>query len=1219
MGEDPDFAPSTYNDAQSTNYKFRTGSILDDTQRLVDSQPAGKKRFEHVGNAIDQVSKIFSDGYTEMTKGSRVISYVGPIGNEVGAEYCRVFTKDTPYLQFNDLQKTDGMTTEGRKFSYSVMDKTYNLNIAPNRRNGGQDSTNLIGTGNNAYAKKYMFSIENLAWRTSKMFEDLADCEKGPNGGRVMWFPPYGLSVSESVSAGWNTSEFLGRPEPIYTYKSTSRSGTLTWKIIVDHPSVLNLIVNKVLKDQTRKNEIDGIINSFFAGCRKYDLYELAKKYATIERSDLYEIQRMLTNPAVTKEEIIEANNQINVGIPSVGGNTTNQQNNDKTPEPFNWTQYYNYGYYFENDVPKGSDVNYGGLYDIYTSSSNQEKYAKEATAPNLKPDPQAKTQVANMFSSGVIGNFNVLKKGGEFYNNLLKFLTDGYSFTISLVGAASAPQTVNYNKSLGERRTSAVATYYNNDDQLKKYVSTGKLIFKQESEGENAVGVQVKGLDTNSIKCTDGTDVGKKDIYTRNAMACRRVTIKNIAVTPPTTQPPQQNTSSETSIAPSTPPGSVPTPVQGGSQTNITGPVETITQVQRDNITKRVLRKLLSECDYFDMIKEETPMVFDNLKDKLQFFDPAFHSMTPEGLNSRLTFLQQCMRPGESIPTIKTVNGQSVAQYDVAVNTAFGAPPILILRVGDFFNTKIAPNSLSITYENLDINPEGIGVQPMIANISLGFNMLGGAGLKEPVDKLQNALTFNYYANTEMYDERADATDIESAQALDADFIKNFQNNETLNNLGDVNNGSPYAGKGNNETIGVVTNKTIGDDNLDTGDINYKDIMNSLIDESQTYFNNIINKSKTIVDQYNGVMMQQWGYERYYMSGKIEATGSDDENLYGKPQNIEKRINEYFSDYTGKIQSGDNSFIDYLESPEFNFSNKIIRAVKNNYKAYITNKQSTFYNPITVSVQEVVNQEQNFIQLLTRLNVMYLTSNPDVVDGYALANGNIKVYQCTATADVDPSSTPTPPNTFIEMQQDITTVANNLKEYKTLIQQEITFPSTAGNLTGSLVTNGTGNQAISIYQPFTTAEDPSGGDFWEAFGQTNKIAYLIMSNVISNDKTYQDFKNAIINDIVKNRELSGDGNTELSSVFDKYWLNVAKPIFQKETTAAKTFIEKFEKDTAKNFVKYTPYKKDKPRKFTFKQQLNPSTGEKDAIKQLGMKVNLDNSKTTWNNKIKLN
>jgi len=132
-----------------------------------------------------------------------------------------------------------------------------------------------------------------------------------------MWFPPYGLTVNENVSTGWNTSEFLGRPEPIYTYKSTQRTGTLSWKIIVDHPSVLNVIVNKVLKDQTKKNIIDGLINSFMAGCTKYDLYELAKKYATINRSDLYEIQRMLTNPTVTKEEILEANAQLNVGIPA--------------------------------------------------------------------------------------------------------------------------------------------------------------------------------------------------------------------------------------------------------------------------------------------------------------------------------------------------------------------------------------------------------------------------------------------------------------------------------------------------------------------------------------------------------------------------------------------------------------------------------------------------------------------------------------------------------------------------------------------------------------------------------------------------------------------------------------------------------------------------------------------------------------------------------------
>ena len=67
---------------------------------------------------------------------------------------------------------------------------------------------------------------------------------------------------------------------------------------------------------------------------------------------------------------------------------------------------------------------------------------------------------------------------------------------------------------------------------------------------------------------------------------------------------------------------------------------------------------------------------------------------MTPEGLNTRLTFLQQCMRPGDTIPTIKTVGQTNELQYNNATNTAFGAPTVLVLRIGDFYNTKIIPTS---------------------------------------------------------------------------------------------------------------------------------------------------------------------------------------------------------------------------------------------------------------------------------------------------------------------------------------------------------------------------------------------------------------------------------------------------------------------------------------------------------------------------------------------
>ena len=121
--QDEDFKPSSYNSTESTNRTYTEGSILDDTQRIIQSQPQGGKRLQHVGNAIDQVSKVFNDGYKEMTKGSMVLSYKDNTdGSQKGIEYCRVFTKDTPYYTYADLQKTDGITTEGRRFKSSVLD-----------------------------------------------------------------------------------------------------------------------------------------------------------------------------------------------------------------------------------------------------------------------------------------------------------------------------------------------------------------------------------------------------------------------------------------------------------------------------------------------------------------------------------------------------------------------------------------------------------------------------------------------------------------------------------------------------------------------------------------------------------------------------------------------------------------------------------------------------------------------------------------------------------------------------------------------------------------------------------------------------------------------------------------------------------------------------------------------------------------------------------------
>lgn len=157
-------------------------------------------------------------------------------------------------------------------------------------------------------------------------------------------------------------------------------------------------------------------------------------------------------------------------------------------------------------------------------------------------------------------------------------------------------------------------------------------------------------------------------------------------------------------------------------------------------------------EYYFFKKLKDDAPAVYDSLMDKIQYFDPAFHSMTPEGFNARLTFLQQCTRQGNTI-------GASDRQAKSANNLAFGRAPYCVLRLGDFYNQLIVIDNISIDYDPLqwDFNTESIGMQPLLAHVNISFKFIGGGDLAGPVKRLQNAMTFNYYANARLYDNRAD------------------------------------------------------------------------------------------------------------------------------------------------------------------------------------------------------------------------------------------------------------------------------------------------------------------------------------------------------------------------------------------------------------------------------------------------------------------------------
>jgi hypothetical protein len=1079
--QDPDYPliAGQFTGTESINYDFRPGSILDNTQRLVDSVPNTGARFGHVGNAIDQTSKVFFDGYKEITKGSQIIRYTDGQEN-VGIEYCRVFAKDTPYYTYTDLQKYEGNI---RKFSYSILDNTFNLNITPTT---GPDSTNII----NGQVTKYMFSIENLAWRTGYRpgyrVSDLPDCEKGPNGGRVMWFPPYDLTFSEDTNADFNTTTFLGRPEPIYTYKSTSRGGTLKWKIIVDHPSILNLIVNKVLANEGDRPKVDSIISSFFAGCKKYDIYELAKIYNTVPVTELQAWQEVLTNPQVTEEQYRDAERNIRTQettAPTGGGpDSTVAVSADKLKG------YVNYSFYFENDVPgvnpeTTTTDNYQDLYSIYASTQNETNYENSA-------EPDQKQAVKLFFQDTIIPNFTRMNElGVEIFNILNE--NQAQSIVIKLVGSASEPQQEQYNVNLASRRISSVENYFNtytfkDGKNLSQFISNGQLIFQEDAQGEvstaNPIVVGKSGAPDTSLgpfKCNEKL-TGKNAIYSPQAMACRAVTIQNITINPIVNQPEPNNVGAQAALQQQ---GLKTQPVKPGSENTVSGVQPT--QALYKGASKKLLRYLLSECDYFQVMKSENPFIYNSIKDKIKYFQPSFHSMTPEGLNSRLTFLQQCMRPGDTIPTIGP-NGEKL--YNDAINTSFGAPPVLVLRVGDFYNTKIIPKSLNFTYDKtFDMNPEGIGFQPMIVDVTMSFNFVGGSGLKTPIDTLQNALSFNYYANTEMYDERAEAT--EDTSKLDKEIIDAISRQTPVVGAKNVQNNITTDG-GNTIGLEAVTGQTATGQ---TGTIAYEGFMNSLVGQTQEYFSGTLTYFDNMLSNYNygilSLLNSSARNNRGYNTGEINGQTTE---IYGKPMQFQSYLDDSFDKL---LKSIDQNNLPIFTSNEFQnplITNAQKRLFKKNYSDYINTYRGGFSNGITENINTLVQIQQNLVFNIDRIN--FVLDGPTASEGYdgKIDKQNISIiYKTSGTSETVDGNVV---NTYTKLGTDSTTLSTNINDFLTSL-------TTVGLYDGSSYNKQTGS-----YTPY------SSDNLTDNLLSTSdaKLEFMMMSRALLEESSRQGFVNAL-------------------------------------------------------------------------------------------------------------
>jgi hypothetical protein len=1247
--EQASFGPE-YNKSKSTEYSFKDGSLLDITQKLVDAANNSPRKTEHVGNAINQVSKVFKDGLVEMTKGSRVIRYTTPTSiNKTpavkGYEYCRLFTKDRPYFTFNELQKTGKNI---RNFDNSVLSNTYNLNIAPMSSSNNLASTNIV----DGKVKKYMFSIENLAWRTSNRpgytVDSLPDCEKGPNGGRIMWFPPYDLTYNDTSSAQWDEAKLIGRPEPIYFYKSTTRTGSISFKIVVDHPSILNVLVQKELEKESA-SEATKIIDSFFAGCLKYDPIDLLKKYRQFSLDDIFEATEALTTrrdiqkvvnelPKENIQKEVEVSNNEDITNNNNQTSETQQLVDELNDESKQGGKFEEIILFFGQSIPDNctncdkSDQEYENYYNSFIADKNTYlngppistafpdgyfiKYNGTGKTKEL-PSGQSLESAASDYiiwtKSAVSELFNDLDQNknnfNEFCDKIKKALESNINVEFSLVASANANGSDTYNKNLSKRRMDSViktiinkisipAIKYENlksenvGDGVKFFDEKKTLTINAIPEGKNSI---LKTKKYSNVDCSksfiNGQQDGKSSVQ---AMLCRRVTITDLNTTPQ--EPEEKETIEEKKDDLSlNPEGAEPNPnaAEENNTQNNTPQYETVDKTvtvktakeNTEGLTKKLLRKLLSECSYFEMLQEQQPMVYDGIKSKIKNFHPVFHSMTPEGLNSRLTFLHQCVRPGDTIPTAVSAGnqGQTLLQYNDVFNSAFGTPPIVVIRVGDFYHTKAIIDSVTLKYDDakFDINPEGIGVQPMIADVTLQLKFIGGHGLAGPVATLQNALTFNYYANTEMYDERAEETE-PIYDKVDAELLEDIKNEFGL--LEPKKNSGNPAGN----TIGtILTNFLDVSTSAVTGTIKYKEKMNELVKATQEYYLTIFNNFESIKNEtlIGGVVL--YNSKRKYNQGLFNWLSGNSTNLvniFGRSSEYPKRVFDLITDAKKDVDGDECPILANLN--EKNFDNSEKRKIKRKIKQLIDEKYGTLLKALGDAQGNIVKNTLTFISITDQMNFI-----SDKVDGYVNKRGGVVIYDLSGTTgNVHPTSDGYgTTNTFDEFITDFYKIKNDLNEYMFQLDKFKIIP------TGDTFTYNTDYS----FEMYLKEDNEFAEGYKEVQAGVNRF-FMLFGKVMLND--YLKFADEIVSVIplggTYNEQFRDDWKVFILSnmgfVFDPNSNSITKRSsglyqdFERSKKKTDELYKKFKDEFLITFLPnntYTPFSPEKERIMDYKKQ----------------------------------
>jgi outer membrane protein OmpA-like peptidoglycan-associated protein len=569
-----------------------------------------------------------------------------------GRSACRSWTnkiqKNAPNTQYGSDLPLQLLTFNNWNGGNNVQNSVMFDSVRPNIHPKLKSNDNIMENDK----RRYMFSMENLAFDTGS-YANLPKSEQGYFGGRLMWFAPYGITFTEQTTANWESHKFVGRPEPVYSYNGSERTGTLSFMLIMDYP------LSDYKLDKMDYSQPD-LINNLYKDCD--DKNENNNKPTTNQKTYYQSVKR------------VDSESSSDLVKPMLGL-TVYFDNNSNTID-FNYNP---------------QDVN-----DDY----------------NLNID-----KIKQLINSEKGNNHN-----------------------ITIHGYCSAKYLVNYNAKLGFRRAYELmkACYQGSLKNPDNFVDT-TFTYKKDSKG-NKVEITSGDTFTNvsvgtvfTFTSSDNSDIkfnlisyGENfstatDTASIDAIKSRNAFVQNIV----STKTSESKTLNDVIVIDKT-------------TSKVTQTTETLEnnkyQDWESPATIGKSNKDLSDINFAKPNSEDSVY--------MKTFIPTYHSQTPYDFHNRLTFLNQCVRPGKTLSS-------NDKQY-IPTNSVFGKQPVIILRLGDFLHTKLIITNLDIKYEQLwDLNPNGHGVQPMVATVTLGVKILGGQSLATPVAQLQNAISTMFYANS--------------------------------------------------------------------------------------------------------------------------------------------------------------------------------------------------------------------------------------------------------------------------------------------------------------------------------------------------------------------------------------------------------------------------------------------------------------------------------------